>query len=247
MSGLIYTDGTNEYAQGVNKSFVSTANFGNEFYLYTTGLSSTFQPTGKFSLVTASGSALCPAGRVLHCTGKRLNPKTHPMTTFVGALSSAKFLLSVYDPITFLTGFIDPTSSTFAKFDQNVPNFNDLGNNGSGVLPPLGGQGGKLALTDSTLVITAYSLNTVTLDADNASVGQINIPVGQGGAATNTIVVSTTAATANSKVYLTPRTPKNTVTDIYVSNLAAGSFTVSVVTSGNIATQAYVFNFLVVN
>jgi hypothetical protein len=249
MSLAIHSEGRGDFSGVTNKSIVSVTAFNNEFYSYTAGTNpTTFTPTGVFSLVTGATATTCPAGRVLHLTGRKLYPDVNPMTTFVGALTAKKFLVSVYDPISFLNGFIDPSSSTFAKFDQNVPNFFDLGTAGSGVTPPLGGQGSKITASNSSaLTVSAFTSNAVTLSGGNATSGEININVGIGGAATNTITVNTTAATANSLIFLSTRTPKNTVTDIYQSNQTAGSFTITVVTSGNIATQSYVFNFLIVN
>jgi len=93
------------------------------------------------------------------------------MTTFVGALTSKKFLVSVYDPISFLTGFIDPTSSTFAKYDQNLPNFFDLGRAGPGIPWSGGGQGSEIVLADAGVSQTLT--NTNSFYAGYAAVGQI--------------------------------------------------------------------------
>jgi hypothetical protein len=103
------------------------------------------------------------------------------MNTFVGGspLTAKKFLVGVYDPISFLSGFVDPTSNTFAKFDQNLPNFFDLGNAGSGVVPSLGGDGvdvnvggalnvtsriaGQVTLVAGTLAVTVTGVTTSSL------------------------------------------------------------------------------------
>jgi hypothetical protein len=151
------TVGNKDMALGVSKSVVSTQAFNNEFYTYTTSMNSNFQTVGTFSLVSGASVSVCPANRVLHLTGRKLYPDVNPMNTFVGALSSPKFLVSVYDPISFLSGFIDPTSNTFAPFDQNLPNFFNLGRAGSNVAPSLGGQG---ALVTQPNALTAPLYNT---------------------------------------------------------------------------------------
>jgi hypothetical protein len=160
---FVLTEANKEFAQSFSKSFISTTNFSNEFYLYTAGVNASYRPIGTFSLVT-SNAALCPTGRVLHCTGKRLYPATNPMTTFVGKLAIKNvpvFLLSVYDPITFLTGFIDPTSTTFAKYDQNLPNFNDLGPVLNGVTSPSIASNGSLVAQ----TFVAGAVNNISLYA----------------------------------------------------------------------------------
>jgi hypothetical protein len=101
----------------------------------------------------------------------------------------------VYDPISFLTGFIDPTSNTFAKYDQNLPNFFDLGTSGSGVQWSGGGQAGELNLGDAG---TSASLSTGdSFNAGYASVGQI---VSDGSA----IKVVSAIVKPTSKILVTP-------------------------------------------
>jgi hypothetical protein len=151
------------------------------------------------------------------------------MTTFVGtALTAKKFLVSVYDPISFLNGFIDPTSNTFAKFDQNVPNFFNLGRDGSGVEWSGGGQGVDVHLVDSGALTGATG---TTVAAKNASTGNVTVTGG------GVITVTTTAATATSRIFLT-QTAGGATTAVVVT--AAGSFTA---TFGAAST----WNFLIVN
>lgn len=184
------TIGNKDMALGVSKSVVSTQAFNNEFYTYTTSMNSNFQTVGTFSLVGGASVSVCPANRVLHLTGRKLYPGVNPMNTFVGALSSPKFLVSVYDPISFLSGFIDPTSNTFAPFDQNLPNFFNLGNAGSDVIPSLGGQGPlvtqpnalnvPLYNTGLPAVLVPYATNTTGADVffnvNTANMFTVTIP-----------------------------------------------------------------------
>jgi hypothetical protein len=157
------------------------------------------------------------------------------MNTFVGtALTDKKFLVSVYDPITFLTGYIDPMSNTFAKYDQNLPNFFDLGTSGAGVQWPGGGAGAELNLADAGASGTIG--NGGTFDAGYATVGQVTSNTGTGGS----ITVTSTAVTANSKIFLTSLTAGGIVN---VSSVAAGSF--NIYFHSNLGSTTV--NFLIIN
>jgi len=196
-------------------------------------MSNTGVAVGTFTIVSGASAATCPLGRVLHLTGRKLYPNVNPMTVFVGSspLSTPKFLVSVYDPISFLKGFVDPTSNTFAKFDQNLPNFFDDGRSGSGVEWSGGGQGVDIHMVDAG---TSASLaSAATFAAGNSSVGQVVLSTALGGY----IIVTTTAATATSKIFLTSLTALITM---YVSTQAAGSFRINMSAAGTA-------NFLIVN
>lgn len=232
MTTLVHQDSRGDYQQRTDRTLVSTKSFEGEFYTYTASKNpATGVTTGVFTVVSGATAATCPIGRVLHLTGRKLYPDVHPMTTFVGtALTAKKFLVSVYDPISFLNGFIDPTSNTFAKFDQNVPNFFNLGRDGSGVEWSGGGQGVDIHMVDSG---TSSSLaTTATFAAGNASVGQVVLSSAGG-----YITVTSTAATATSKIFLTSLTTGLTM---FVSNQAAGTFRVNLSAAGTA-------NFLIIN
>ena len=230
MTTLVRVDGR-DYQQAVDRTLVSNKAFDGEFYAYAVSKNpSTGVTTGVFSVVPGATATTCPGGRVLHLTGRKLFPDVNPMTTFVGsALTAKKFLVSVYDPISFLTGFIDPTSNTFAKFDQNVPNFFNLGTSGSGVEWSGGGQGVDIHMVDSGVLTTTTGLSVA---GKNASSGSVGI-TGTGG----TVTVTTTAATTTSRIFLTQISGTAT-TAVVVT--AAGSFTV---TFGGVST----WNFLIIN
>ena len=230
MSTLVHVDGRG-YQEATDRTLVSTKAFDGEFYAYTVSKNpSTGVTTGVFSVVSGATATTCPGGRVLHLTGRKLFPDVNPMTTFVGsALTAKKFLVSVYDPISFLTGFIDPTSNTFVKFDQNVPNFFNLGTSGSGVEWSGGGQGVDIHLVDSGVLTTT---TTLSVAGKNASSGSVGITGSSG-----TVTVTTTAATTTSRIFLTQISGAAT-TAVVVT--AAGSFTV---TFGGIST----WNFLIIN
>jgi len=185
----IYT-GTNS-----KKAYLTTADFHLEFYTYSVSLNTiTLKNVGTFKLVDAAG-ANSPSGRVLHENGKKLKPEINPMTTFaVGSpLQSAKFLVGVYDPVSLLSGFIDPTSNTFAIYETNysVGNFDGQSN---GIIVNTDGQGSKI----NAGVVSKQVGVAGVINAGNSSVGTAYFTTGQ----TN-VVVNTTAFGANSIVFLT--------------------------------------------
>lgn len=243
MALSFHTEGRGETSLNNAKSFISTDAFNNDFYSYTLGLNSSFVQAGTLGFVSGATAAKCPAGRVLHLTGKRLVPNVNPMNTFPAGsgLATTKspgvFMVSAYDPVSGLRGYIDPTSSKFANFDQNLPNFFDLGTQ-SATLPLLGGKGGKLST--STYPMTSLSVFTSTnpaaniarLNAGNASTGMI-MPVGitsvtnyTGSSITGTTLTTGSSVTiaANTFIY-----GLNVMPGTYVTTTVTGtSFTVNI-------------------
>lgn len=219
MSSLIHTEAKGDFAQNNDKSLVSSAAFNNEFYTYTVGTNAKFQTVGRFSLVSGATAITCPAGRVLHLNGKKLFPDVNPMNTFVGVLAAKKFLVGVYDPISFLSGFVDPTSNTFAKFDQNLPNFFDLGTAGSGVVPSLGG--------DGVDVNVGGALNVTSRIADQATLVAGTIAITVPGVTTSSLAVVSllTANTTTLTVSYRAVCTANTVT--LTALIAAGTINVA--------------------
>lgn len=108
-------------AQMKQKSFYSLAPF--DGYIYkATNETVDFKHVVKLTKVSGATPLTCPAGRLLHMTGRKLNPGTLVLDsnrTTPEVLPYA--LISVYDPISFLTGFIIPNNKIFGKFDQELP------------------------------------------------------------------------------------------------------------------------------
>ena len=234
MTTLVHTDSRN-YQASTDKSVVSTKAFNEEFYTYRTSTSALGVTTGIFTFVSGATATTCPRGRVLHLTGRKLYPDVNPMNTFAGGaapLTAKKFLVSVYDPITFLTGYIDPMSNTFAKYDQNLPNFFDLGTSGAGVQWPGGGAGAELNLADAGASDTIG--NGGTFNAGYATVGQVTSNT----AATGSITVTSTAVTANSKIFITTLTADARAS---VNSVVAGSFVI------RFDSGPATWNFLIIN
>ena len=244
----IYTNGNNEYAQSYSKSYVSLKPFNGELYTYSLSMNAQFKSTGTLVVSTAGSATLCPANRVLHVTGKRLVPGINPMSVFpagsplASTVSPGKLLLSVYDPVTFLTGFIDPTSTTFAKYDQNLPNSFDLGTQGA-AQPPLGGLAGNGVATKLYVGPVATGSGNV----GSSSVGQVTLAgptAGAGGASVTTLAFNS----ATSQVFLTPVSPAggNGAFSCYYSVPAGLPNTFNISTNGTGVNTATV-NWMVVN
>ena len=99
------------------RQYIATVSFVNDFYTYTTTTDANGLTTGTLSAVSGANPATCPAGRVLRDNGKRLYPNAHPNITYG--------MIGVFDPQTFLSGFINPNSPTFAMFNSDKPYFTD--------------------------------------------------------------------------------------------------------------------------
>ena len=84
------------------RQYIATGTFVNDFYTYTTTTDANGLTTGTLTQVVGATPANCPAGRVLRDNGKRLYPNAHPNITYG--------MIGVFDPQTFLSGFINPNS-----------------------------------------------------------------------------------------------------------------------------------------
>jgi hypothetical protein len=185
-----YNMSSKTYLAPKDTSFISTQPFNNEFYTYTVSMNLQFRDVGTFTSVNGANATTCPSGRILHATGKKLIPGMDPGVNTL--------LLSVYDPASFLTGFINPSSATFAKYDQNLPSSFD-----TGYVPAaaaLGGQGASLRLPSCgvvSLVDETYSANI-----GDSLTGTIRLLalVGSGGY----VNVNGNAIRSTSKIFLSP-------------------------------------------
>jgi hypothetical protein len=96
------------------KSYISTAAFHAHFYSYSTS-ESNFVVSGSLSAVSGANSSTCPAGRILRENGRKLVPGAHPGIT--------TYMVGVYDPATYFSGFIDPNAKVFQIYNTDKPNF----------------------------------------------------------------------------------------------------------------------------
>jgi hypothetical protein len=100
------------------RSYITSGAFNDHFYTYSINESDVFNPVGSLVPVT-SDPGLCPSGRVLRETGRKLYPGVHPNIT--------NMMVMVYDDQTLLKGFINPNYSLFSVFSTDKSYF--LSNN----------------------------------------------------------------------------------------------------------------------
>jgi len=258
MPGFTQYDGPREYAQQYPKTFIASKAFNNDFFTYTTSKNAALQTVGTLGFVTTD-AARCPVGRVLHATGKKLYPNVNPMKTFPGGsslLTSKKFLMAVYDPISQLNGFIDPSASIFAKYDQSLDNAFNLGPTANGrtysaaqAANPLGGLAGKLTVGPDSGTLAMASGGTPgargansgqSVDAKNAVVGQATATYSNGYYYT----VNTTACLSTSKVLLTTTLTSGDINQATISTVAAGYF---IFYNQNSSSSVGAVNWMIIN
>jgi hypothetical protein len=116
------------------KTYVTTSTFESKIFTYTTSVNSSGVTVGTLAVNSSATVALCPINDILHTNGRFLRPETHPNIT--------KPYIGVYSARTFISGFIDPTDPTFAKYDVNFPYFFDTGV--ASPISTLGGQGANV-------------------------------------------------------------------------------------------------------
>lgn len=253
--------GTVSYLNTPRISYITTAAFQNDIFRYTTSLNpQTFQTTGTLTSLATVGTATasnCPANRILRENGKKLYPGGLMVAnnTTYGAPNPGvtTYMVGVYDPISFLSGFIDPNSKLFAVYNTDKPEYVARGINPNGNTevdqgPPVytlgtvtsgSGLGYAAPSTGSTVTQLTSKSTAVTL---NAGVGQITMNNASLAATTNvsfTLTDSLIAATdmvlvqhisggtlGNYSVYAAPGVGSATIT---LRNLTAGPLTDAVV------------------
>jgi len=104
-------------------SYITVGAFDGAFFTYTQ-TTTNYVTTGSLSTVInpATGVAVtsvnCPAGRVLRETGRKL----YATAAYPGI---STYMVSVYDSVLGVNGFIDPNSTLFALYNVDKPNFID--------------------------------------------------------------------------------------------------------------------------
>jgi len=203
---------------------------------------------GTLSVLSTATPTNCPAGRILHETGKKLFPGANP--------NVSDYLVSVYDPVSMLTGFINPNQPFFSLMNTDRANFLLDGPNGTGTGLSASARanalytrgdvlaGGRMDLSGNALIYGNMStLGSLSVGGTvNLNSGLVvgNNKLGTGGAVT----VATTAVTANSKIYLTFTGFDGTTGFLRVSTITSGaSF---VIQSSNGADRGDV-NWLIIN
>jgi hypothetical protein len=137
------TIGTASHSSYLNTpriSYITTTAFQNDIFRYTTSLNpTTFQTTGTLTSLATAGTATaanCPANRILRENGKKLYPSgmivANDLTYGAPNPGVTTYMVGVYDPISFLSGFIDPNSKVFAPYNQDKPEYVARGINPNG-------------------------------------------------------------------------------------------------------------------
>ncbi len=103
----------NAYEDQPKLSYLATRTFENDLFSYTTSLNpTTFERTGTLTApISGATAGTCPVGSFLYETGKKLIPGAHP--------GVKTLMIGVYDPVSFLSGYIDPNSEVFARMNTD--------------------------------------------------------------------------------------------------------------------------------
>jgi hypothetical protein len=100
------------FSSVARRSYIATETYNDVFFSYAVTFSNNVY-AGVFSAVTGATAANCPQGRILHETGKKLYPSANP--------GVAQYMVSVFDPVSMLTGFINPNNPTFSLMNTDRP------------------------------------------------------------------------------------------------------------------------------
>jgi len=213
----IGTASHSSYLNTPRRAYITTTTFQNDIFQYTTTTNpQTFQVTGTLTSLATVGTgtaATCPANRILVENGKKLYPSGLAISnnTTYGAPNPGvtTYMVGVYDPGSFLSGFIDPNSQVFAPYNTDKPNYvprgvNPNGNTSIDQGPPVYTLGSVTAGTTVTagtgVVATTGQLRADTVTTDTTTTGgtiTIDFALGQVFKFTATMASNVTLATTN--------------------------------------------------
>jgi hypothetical protein len=224
LSGGLISQGKS-YHQQNQKTFLTSQAFNAKLFTYATSINSNFQTVGTLTANANATATNCPANRVLHTNGRVLVPGANP-----GVNSP---LIGVYDPISALNGFIDPTDPAFANYDTNMPYQYDLGI--SSVIATLGGTGANARVGTDSGRLAATAANSA-VNAGTSGIGEFAFFTT--GVNTSSITVSSSQVIPTSRIFLTQTTSAATpwaFSTLFfglppiptVSSITTGSFQVS--------------------
>jgi hypothetical protein len=166
----IGTASHSSYLNTPRRAYITTTTFQNDIFQYTTTTNpSTFEVTGTLTSLATVGTgtaATCPANRILVENGKKLYPSGLAISnnTTYGAPNPGvtTYMVGVYDPGSFLSGFIDPNSQVFAPYNTDKPNYVPRGVNPNGTTIDQGPPVYTLGSVTAGTTITAGTGLTVT-------------------------------------------------------------------------------------
>lgn len=190
------------YLNTSRRSYITTAAYNLDFFSYTTTVDpGTYVTTGVLGPVVGATAANCPARRVLRENGRKLYPGAHPGVT--------TYMVGVYDANSGLAGYIDPNDNLYQVYNGDKPNYLADGINpitgGADLGAPVVTSGSITASTMTASTINLYKINLTATPEPTASTGEAELPgTAQVWApALNFVIVSTTAVTTSSKIFLT--------------------------------------------
>lgn len=101
------------YEDASKIAYLATRTFQNDLFSYTPTYNDSTQVRSGILAAPISGatSVTCPVGRFLYETGKKLIPGAHP--------GVKTLMIGVFDPVSFLSGFIDPNSEVFTRMNED--------------------------------------------------------------------------------------------------------------------------------
>jgi hypothetical protein len=187
------------YNNQKQRSFLTTQAFNAKLLSYSTSINSQFQTVGTLVANPLANAGNCPVNRVLHSTGRVLIPGANPGVNVP--------LVGVYDPISGLNGFINPTYPAFAGYNTTLPNQYDLGI--SSVIATVGGQGANVRVGTDSGRLQPTAING-GVDAGNASIGEVLLFTTGGN--TSSITISSTQVIPTSRIFLTQTQANGTLT-----------------------------------
>ncbi len=238
------------------------AAFDADIFTYTTALNSTtYVIEGTLSPVSGATAGNCPQGRFLYENGRKLFPGANPGIT--------TYMVGVFDPVSFLNGYIDPNSEKFTLMNTDKPvdqanSSNVFGTNPTGgtsdLALPVFTRGDIIALgnigVSGTATIggaTIISTGGLTITAGGLTItdGKLNLDAAGGNASVGVatlsggaVTVPTTAVTASSIILVSHKVVVGTQGILRTDTINAGtSFTIE---SSNGADTSTV-NWLIIN
>ncbi len=105
---------TSDFNDRTKRAYLAMRDFNNDIFTYTTSLNSTTYVTeGTLSAVSGATAGNCPQGRFVYENGRKLFPGANPGIT--------TYMVGVFDPVSFLSGYIDPNSEAFTLMNTDKP------------------------------------------------------------------------------------------------------------------------------
>lgn len=234
----VIANGTTSYSEASKRSYIATGVFTTYFYSYTSSRNANNQLVYTLAQNASATDAQCKAGHILKENGRKIvfgvnNIDTNTTTTLTTSGNRPYYLVGVFDSSSMLSGFIDPNSPLFAPYSTDLPNFYDRSS--TNVTAPDGSTNdmGAPVFTSGSITTTG---NLVIGATSTVGSGKLNVPATGANAIAGTltltnavaVVVSTTAVTASSLIFLSRRTLGGTMGHFSITATSAGaSFSVT--------------------